>query len=290
MTQQPQQPTTTTVSTPFADATVQSLIALGRETAGPQTVQTIPGNPVPYLVYKGEVKTFPELVFNGHGERPERVKGTVKVFDPASFVAYYRQFADDHSRVFADDAARTVTAVLDYHEGAKADAARWGAHRVMLELRHSEEWKTWLAGNNKKMSQQEFAEFLEQNAMDISHPQPAAILDVARDLQGTTEVEFGAGVRTSNGQVRFKYTETVRATVGGEKVEVPESFTIAIPVFIGANITLIQALLRFRLNQGKLTFFYTLVRPEQRVREAFADARTMIAADLGAEIINGIPA
>jgi uncharacterized protein YfdQ (DUF2303 family) len=270
----------------FADETVQSLIELGRQTAGPMTVQVLDGIPVPFIVNQGKVTALPELKFNEHAERPERVKANVKVFDPASFAEYHRQFADEGSRSFADEQKRSVVAVLDYHQ----DEPRWGQHRLTLELRHSEEWTTWAGRSNKQMSQQEFSEFLEQNSMDIISPSPASIVEIARDLQGTTEVEFGAGLRMADGQVKFKYTETTKTTVGASVVTVPDQFVLGIPVFIGGNPGRIQALLRHRCKEGKLTFWFTLIRPEQYIREAFTAARDLIASDLGITIINGVPA
>jgi uncharacterized protein YfdQ (DUF2303 family) len=275
----------------FSDETVQSLIELGRQTAGPQTVQTIGGNPTPFIIVNGKVTPVPEILFNEHADRPERVKANVKVFDPASFTNYHQSFANPASRIFADEAKRSVVAVLDYHEvdGAKT-SPRWGQHRVTLEMRHSEEWNTWLGMNNKQMTQLQFSEFLEQNSIDIVDPKPAAIVEIARDLSGTTEVEFGAGLRMQDGQVRFKYTEQTKTSVGADQVTVPGSFVLGIPVFVGGNPGRVQALLRYRCKEGKLTFWYTLVRPEAYVRDAFAAARDLIARDLNVPIINGVPA
>lgn len=289
----------------FSDHTVQSLIEAGKQLAAPQAVQSIDGS-IPFIIVNGAVKTLPELLYNEYSERPARLKGTVKVFDPQSFAAYYRQFADTHSRIFADDAKRSVTAVLDYHEVSQRSAstseseapstidnvakARWGSHRLVLEMRHSEEWSTWSGMNNKQMTQQQFSEFLEQNSIDIVQPQPAAIVEIARDLQGTTEVEFGAGLRMQDGQIKFKYTEQTRTTVGGKEILVPDQFVIGIPVFVGGNPGRIQALLRYRVKEGKLTFWYTLVRPEVYVREAFTAALDLIARSLSTTIINGVPA
>lgn len=267
----------------FSDKTVQSLIELGRQTAGPSTVQMMDGIPVPFIINEGAVTALPELKFNKHAERPQRIDASVRVFDPASFAEYYRKFCDDASRVFADEAKRSVVAVLDYHE----KQPRWGSHKLTLELRHSEEWITWAGRNNKQMTQQEFSEFLEQNSMDISDPNPASIVEIARDLQGTTEVEFGSGLRMQDGQVRFKYTEQTKTTVGASQITVPESFTLSIPVFIGASAGRIKALLRHRVKEGKLTFWFTMIRPEQYIRDAFTEARNLIASDLEITILNG---
>ncbi len=181
-----------------------------------------------------------------------------------------------------------VIGVIDYHE-EQDGGARWGQHKVTLNLRHSPEWLRWTGSNNKQMTQMAFAEFLEQNAFDIIAPAPAEIMEVARDLQAHTEVSFGSGVRTQDGRMQFRYTEEIKATVGGGAVAVPEMFTVTMPVFIGGDRVEIQALLRFRVQGGKLVFWYTLVRPEHMVREGFALARTVIGAALGVSIINGAP-
>jgi uncharacterized protein YfdQ (DUF2303 family) len=277
-------------TTIFSDETVQSLIELGRQTAGPQTVQTIPESPVPFIINEGAVKLLPELVFNEYAKHPQRVKANVGVLDPESFIEYYALFSDANSRVFAYEPEIRVLAVLDYHAAGEGNSARWGQHRLTLTLQHSEEWKRWVGRNNGQMIQEQFAEFLEQNSIDIVNPSPASMMEVARDLKATTEVEFGAGVRMQDGQVRFKYSETTKASVGSGQLAVPEQFVISLPVFVGGPRVQMQALLRFRVKEGKLVIWYTLVRPEDVSRTAFLVARQQIADALKVNIINGLPA
>lgn len=272
----------------LTDQAIQKIADMARSGMGPQMA---PGANVPFVLvplgYKAEV--MPELIWNDHAPKPERIKGNVTVLDPGSFTQYYTLFNDPNSRVFADETTLKVLAVLDYH-GAGEGSPRWGQHRLTLGLRQSEEWKIWAGHSNKQMTQQSFAEFLEQNSLDVTKPTPADMMEIASDLQATTEVEFGSGLRQQDGQVRFKYTEAVRATVGGGQVSVPERFTIQIPAFVGGERVPMDALLRFRVKEGKLTFWYTLVRPEEVIRNAFIEARNAIAKDLGITIINGVPA
>ena len=269
---------------------IRTLIETGKSlVSSQQQVQVFPGSKVPYYMTLQGIKLCPELIFNDHADRPERIKANVQVLDVPSFVHYYQTFGDEESGVFADEVGLRVTAVLDYHQNIPdADGkARWGQHRVVLALRHSEEWLRWSGSNNKQMTQQQFAEFLEQNGMDITDPKPANIRDVAESLNATSEVEFGAGVRMNDGQVRFKYSETIKATVGAGQLAVPDRFTLTIPAFIGGERVDLGALLRFRVKEGKLTFWYTLVRPEEVVRKAFAGARDQVAKALEITIING---
>lgn len=267
------------------NATLETLVQIGRNSAGPQQV---PGGNVPYvLVAEGyKAQALPELIYNDHNPHPERVKTTVNLLDAASFIGYYNLFSDENSRVFAWEPDIKITAVLDYH-GAKEGAPRWGSHRAVLTLRQSEEWKVWTEKSNKQFTQQQFAEFLEQNSLGISSPTPAGMMEIARDLQATTEVDFGSSQRMQDGQVRFKYTETTKTTVGGDAITVPERFTLSIPAFVGGEDTKIEALLRFRIKDQRLVIWFTLVRPEEVIRKAFLECRNQIEKSLGISILNG---
>jgi uncharacterized protein YfdQ (DUF2303 family) len=262
---------------------IQSIIELSRSTGEPQQI----GNLAYAVIPKdAQLVTLEKFLYNEHAAKPERTKANVSVLDPASFIEYFALYRTPQSRVFAFEPTISVLGVIDYHE---AQSAAWCQHRVTLNLRQSEQWKAWTARNNKQMTQTEFAEFLEQNAVDIVQPSPASVIEVARELEAKTEVEFGSGVRTQDGQFRFRYSEQIKATVGGGQVEVPERFIVSIPVFIGGQDIQLEALLRFRCKDAKLVFWYTLVRPEETIRQAFFAAREQIAAALNVVIINGTP-
>ncbi len=267
--------------------TLQMILDQGRATG---VVQSVTGGNIPFAVVPNgyNVKPLAELIYNEHSATPERIKQKVGVLDPESFTEYWDLFSDTNSRIFADESKLTVQAILDYH-GAKEGGPRWGQHQVTLTLRQSEEWKRWTAHNNKHFNQTEFAEFLEQNSIDITKPTPAAMMEVATDLQAKTDVEFGSGVKSADGSVKFKYTETTKASVGAGNLSVPDQFVITLPPFIGGDRIDVQALLRFRVNGGKLTFWYTLIRPEEVIRKAFMAARDKIATKLGVVILNGNP-
>ena len=267
--------------------TVAQLVGLGRKLAGPQVVD---GGNVPFVLAPNDctVKALPELIYNDHSRCPERVKASISVLDPQSFIEYYKLFANENSRVFASEPEIKVVAILDYHAASGGDP-HWCQHRVTLTLRQSEEWKRWLANNNKQLTQEAFAEFLEQNSIDIIKPAPAEMMEIAKDLQAKTEVEFAAGVRMQDGQVRFKYSEKTTSSVGAGQLQVPEQFVVQIPAFVGGVRVPMQVLFRFRVKESKLTLWYTLIRPEEVLRTAFMEARDLIADTLDITILNGTP-
>ena len=267
--------------------TLLELVKLGRQAVN---AQEVPDGNTPYAVIPDDCKVedLSRFRYNDHAARPERIRANVNVLDVQSFAEYYRAYADAASRVFAFEPEAKVVAILDYHEDGKSP--RWSQHRLTLNLRKSDEWNVWVARNNKQFTQMEFAEFLEQNGMDIVDPSPASMVEVARDLEAKSEVEFGGGARTSNGQIRFKYSETIKGSMANGAMEVPEQFRIGIPVFLGGEIVQLAALLRYRVQNGKLVLWYTLVRSDAAVREAFLAARDDIAEAIEVTIINGVPA
>lgn len=276
----------------MSDITAETITAIAdlALTGDPKIIEH--GN-IPFAVIPegSQLVSLEKHVFNEHAERPERIRANVTVLDPQSFIEYHNRFSDENSRVFAYEPEIKVLAVLDYHlaDGTQP-AARWGQHRLTLTLRESEEWKTWAGSNNKHFTQSQFAEFLEQHAIDIAQPAPAGMMEIARDLQATTEVDFGSSSRMQDGQIKFKYTETTQTTVGGSSIIVPEQFVLLIPVFVGGQAIQMQALLRYRIKEQKLVIWYTLVRPEAVKRAAFMSARQAIETALGITIINGMPA
>lgn len=274
----------------FSEEAFGAIVDLSRATGDPQ----VPANGnAPYAVIPSDCKIedLSKFVYNEHRERPERARGTAKVLDGASFCEYFTLFRDANSRVFADETRGVLLAVLDHHEsrGGAGSDPRWGQHRIELTMRASKEWQIWTGQDGKKQTQVEFAEFIEDNAPDIIQPPAAAMLEVARDLSAKTDVDFGSAIRLSDGSVQFKYSEQVRATVGAGQIQVPDQFDIAIPIYIGTERVRLTARLRYRINGGKLTFWYNLLRAEAAAREAFDAVRAAIGDTLSLTVINGTP-
>jgi hypothetical protein len=113
---------------------------------------------------------------------------------------------------------------------------------------------------------------------------------MARTLQAKTDVDFSSAVRLNNGQVQLKYTEQIKGTYGNGNVDIPEEFTIAIPVYVGTPRVTIRARLRYRLVSGKLSIWYDLLRPSEVERNAFIGVLDTIKDGLKVNVINGEPA
>lgn len=269
---------------------IAAIVDLALKSTGPQMA---PGANVPFVLEQTQpgmtkARVMPELIWNEHSAAPQRIKQMIAVGDVVSFLEYWTMFHDPNSRVFAAEAESQICALLDYHASGEGNSPRWGSHLLVLAPTLSEEWTAWTGNNNKSLTQQQFAEFLEQNCMDVTTPSPADMVDIANDLQATTQIDFGSSQRQSSGQVQLKYVETVKTTTGSSAIDVPERFKISIPVFVGGEKVPMEAFLRFRPKDGKVSFYYTLIRPYEVKRVAFAAMSAAVQVGIGtSKIING---
>lgn len=289
--------------TPFAsleemDATVEALLKAGAAAASAPTLPDaehkatkVEDGQVPYvLVPDGfNVTHLGALI---QRERPRSIAGTVTLFQAASFVAYVKAFKDEHSQVFADLVSRKVTAILDYHESTPTGAggARWGRHRVELQLRHPEPWKAWIGKNGQQLAQLAFAEFVEDNLPDIAEPDGATLLEMAQHLDATKSVKFASGQRLGNGQTHLHYSETIdgSTTVKNNRVQIPEFFTVALAPFEGTAPFAVKARLRYRIvEQGRLTIGFHLTQPDRVLETTFDEIVRGIGTQTGIEVLFG---
>lgn len=230
----------------------------------------------------------------GEIDQPRRKTGTVHVQDARSFINYLARHQVWGTEVFADAARQKLVGVINGHcesddQMVFGDAGH-GDHRVALELLPTPEWKAWIENDKKPLNQVAFAEHIEDNAADVVHPDAATMIEVASHLVATTSADFKQAVRLDNGQVQFRYEETVNASAGAAgDLEIPTEFTIAVAPFVGSDPVEIRARFRFRINGGKLILSYALLRPEQIARQAFLDHAEHVADSVDAPVFQGRP-
>ena len=234
-----------------------------------------------------------DLTGDEYRDYPQRKTGIVTVRNAASFAHYWEKHSEAASDLFADLDAATFTAVLDAH-GEEPDDARWGQHRVILQLQQTLPWKTWVSNDRAMMPQQAFAEFLEDNARDIAaggKVTAADLLEVAQHFQAHTKVNFTQGQRLATGQTQLTYTEEIQAKAGQRgTIEIPAEFELAIVPFEDCAPRKVRARFRYRLANGELRLGYFLDDPARTAREACEEIATNLAAQLSVTVMHGQPA
>ena len=224
---------------------------------------------------------------------PPYIKQGVIVDDAYSLIAYVNRFADERSVIIADLDSLTIGAVLDWHlhNGVAGEAPGWGPldpmpckHKAALRLRNSEEFARWSAMEGALHSQMEFAEFLDENSSDIVDPDPAVMIEIARDLEATRGVAFKSGTRLQTGERSFRYeTET---HVKGDLI-VPQRFCLSLPLFFGEPPTEIEASFRFRPNPDGLKLGYVWRRVEHVRQAKFQEIAFRVAEATGLPVFQG---
>lgn len=236
-------------------------------------------------------------------DAPRRFKGTATVNDLGSFVALTNRGKADNSVLFAiknpERTACSLTAVLNYNEGQdgpEPGEPRFGDHRIVYAFPLSDEWKAWHKSNGAKMSQADFAEFIEDRVADLIEPpdmavdgpdvdstielarklggkfgSPSRLVELSRGMKVNADVRVAGAVNLSSGEGQIQFEETHKDGQGAP-LTVPQLFLVAIPVFDAGPLYRIAVRLRYRLSQGSVVWFYELYRPEKSFDHAFAEA------------------
>lgn len=263
---------------------------------------------IPVLVRPGEqggraesVKHLIEEYRNG----PERRKGIATVTTLASFIDLVNRHKDAGSAVFAktDWPNPALTAVVDYHD--EKNTPRWSQHRIRYAFPITPEFQAWIDNAGEKMSQVEFAAFLEDHAAELSAPYdgersnferlfkatfatPNELIDLARSLEIAVGQSFKQAIRLQSGESEIVFKEEHTNAVG-EKVTVPGIFMIALRAFVDGEQVRIPARLRYRASGGTITWFYDLYRWQDELRERVSQDLAEVAKRTDLPTFEGAP-
>ena len=231
--------------------------------------------------------------YEADAPHPIRKKGTVYVQDAGSFIRYIVKHGLPETEVYADLRGMKLVGVINAHaesSGEQENAAGHGDHRVVLELVTTDAWNAWVGRDKKPQTQEQFAEHLEDRANDVIEPDAATMLEIASSLMAATGVDFKSALRLSDGQVHFRYEETTTARAGENgELEIPQTFTIAVAPFEGADPVELVARFRYRITSGNLSLFYALLNPDDIVRAAFTDYVDTVAEHIEQPLFKGRP-
>ena len=272
-------------------ADFEQIIGLVKGAAQPLVVTTEKDHFIVLMGQNGPV--IESLAKFQHADPPAKKHAAVKVEDVAGFAAYFLRYNDEDSIIFGDPTNFTFHGVMDYHRN-KDGEARLGRHTVTLLLRTTKRWQTWFSANKKNMPQEEFATFIEDNLSDIwapvdsDLPPAAAMLEISRTLEATSTYSFSQRTNLKSGERKIGFNETLNATAGpGDEMSIPDKFLIKLPIFLNQAPVEVTCRLRFRINGGKLTMWFDMVRVDEMLAAEFERARLGVQEATGAEILLG---
>lgn len=220
---------------------------------------------------------------------PVRKRGTVQVFDAASFNALLTANEGGNATIYVnrDVDAPAIVAVMN---GNGDTGPGWGDFRVEILFRFTSQWKKWKAIDGKMMAQLAFAEFIEDNLGDVVSPVGAEMLEIAQYLSATRSVDFKSGIRLSDGTIQLTNIESTDAKVGAGQKAVPETISLGIAPVFGLPPFKIDARFRYRIEGGKLQLGIKLQRIEDIMAEVVNDMVVGTMASEGRAAVVGIEA
>ncbi|WP_157669320.1 DUF2303 family protein [Chitinibacter sp. GC72] len=246
--------------------------------------------------YKAEYPDFESKL-----AAPLRKTGTVTLADTESFNWYLKEHGEAHrTRIYleADYEAGKVefTALLNDHQ-ADIDSPAWRDHIAKFSPKKSVEWNRWVGNNKQAMSQNDFASFLEDNLTEIAEleglPTASQLMEMALNFEATSEKRFKSHSRLQSGGIQFEFVDQ-EDDATRQKMSIFERFAIGIPVFAqplteSDQIVAyrIDARIKYRIRDGKLTFWYELVRTDKVLKKASEDIVGEIKTGSGFPILAG---
>ena len=241
------------------------------------------------MVPEGYEIQYPEAPDN-----PARIVQTVALEDAQGFSSYVKEFARDSTAIFLDDDDRKFTAILDYHKGghgdAEAEMPEWCDHVATFMARTTPEWETWSGHNQKAFGQVEFAEFIEDNLLDVVEPAGADLLEITRTLEAKKDVAYSSAIKLQNGSVRINYDEQIKGTANTQAgvIEIPQQFTLQIQILRGGSAFRFPARFKYRLKDRSLYLWYEIIRPHKLMESAMEEAVKSIEEGTGLKIRKGV--
>jgi len=254
-----------------------AIAALAQSGVGTSVVGETPYTVVPEGY---EVKNLESLLAN-----PTRKRGTVTLRDVKSFINLVNAEKHNATRIYGNYTNPGFMAVFNDNG---SDTPGWQDYKAAFNCPTSIEWKTWHGKNGVKMNQEDFAQFIEDNLPDIAMPPAADMLEISRTLEAKKKVNFASGIRLANGQNQLTYEEEISGTAAKGQIQVPEEFTIGIPVLEGGIKYAVTARLRYRIfDGGKMNMWFELVRPHKILEDAIKEVWFQIEQETALTVLNG---
>lgn len=227
---------------------------------------------------------------------PLRKTANVRLHDTESFVDYVKRhgsLTDSTIWCIADykQGKIELLAIINDH-GEDEDKPAWRDHKAAFTPLFSEEWVRWVGKHKQAFTQAEFASFIEENLKDIAsvdgQPTGAQMLEMALTFEANQDMRFKSAIRLQNGGVQMSFVQDDDAQTL-QKMQVFDRFSIGVPVFWNGDAYRIDARLRYRVRDGKLAFWFELIRQDKVLESATQTVITQIREKTGNPFFFGEP-
>lgn len=269
---------------PVEQSGLAAVIEAAREGHVPVTLD--PTKPTFVVVPEG---TRPaEINMDAWRDAPSRIVGTYRPATVDAFVSYVEHHINpDAGTVWVHPTSGRIVAVFD--DAAPGDPG-WRAHKAVLELETTPEWKHWIDQDGTLMGQEQFAEHVEVGLDDIQEPSGADVLEMAQTFHAKTNSTFRQATRLASGETQFQYDEEIQAKAGATgTMEIPSVLMLGLAPFVGEKPYKVIARVRYRISGGKLSLGYKLDRPDLVRRDALETIADRLAKEFPLTYVGSEP-
>lgn len=198
--------------------------------------------------------------------QPARAYGTFEFLDPSAWALYVRTHKTESTRVQLSP-GEVLGACFNDHSASAGPG--WRDYVAQVPLLIHSEWRAWMHADELKMTQVEWAEFLEEHIPSVAQPDAAMLFSATKNLRAHSSAEFASQITLSNGQVRLTYSEEMEAGGGAHgDIRLPEELVLALSCyqdFLAPQP--VRALFRWRIEKGRATFWFKLNRDDVRLAQ-----------------------
>ena len=209
---------------------------------------------------------------------PNRVTADHRFVTVQSLAEYCNRFGNADTMIAANYEAGRIHAVLD---GDTQESASHKSHKARFEAQLHDVTKAWLNICSKPMSQATFGQFLEDRAQDVVKPEAASVMEMVMTFDATKKVTFKSAQRLHDGQRQLVYVEENEARGA---VTFPDHFIVLAPIYRGMEPQQVKFMVRYRIDDGKLTFVVEMHDRERVLREAFDRCVDALRTSLNLEV------
>jgi hypothetical protein len=271
---------------------------------------------------------------------PERARGYAELSNVASLARYVNLHKRPESIVYLDDlepGAPRMVAVFDANEPrpqpppyqgdpadpeakTKAEAhaqawrdkapgvlAGWQEFGAVYRFPLSPEWIAWARVAGQWLKQAEFAQFLEEHALEVvdaTNPGarakqiteqlglelagPARLLELSRGLSVNVAQAVTNEIKLSSGEGQIHFEEK-HVDKGGALIRVPGAFAIDLPVFRGGAPYRVVVFLRYRVVDKRIAWQLSPYLLDRVFDDALQGAAEQVENATGIPVVRGRP-
>jgi len=214
-------------------------------------------------------------------DNPRFISANRSVVDAKSFIAYYNRFNIPETLVIASPKGKYVMAQFDY---GTRETARASKHTLRLELQRSDDYVKWLTAGlepmgRSLMSQEKFADFIDDMKHTVVEPSSAEMVDLAQSLILHTEQVMGGPINRSNGSFNLSFSENTTTHSKAGVVIVPEKIIICLAPWYGSKPRDIIVNLKVRKGESGPMFGVTIDQQDKMEADAFNEILDTLKAE-----------